>query len=112
MVAFTMQRVSVRGTPLRAVSNGSRTVMAADRPIWLPGNDFPKRKWQNYSKRAILIASHPARPTEFHMSSPEYADAPSNYIKMQIWRAASCLATMASVSVAFDEEIVSLSIHI
>jgi len=51
MVAFTaaMQgrlacKTSVRGTPLRAAQNGSRTVMAAQRPIWLPGNDFPKRK--------------------------------------------------------------------
>jgi len=51
MVAFTaaMQgrlacKTSMRGTPLRAAQNGSRTVMAAQRPIWLPGNDFPKRK--------------------------------------------------------------------
>lgn len=52
MVAFAVQRVSVRGTPVRAVSNGSRTIMAADRPIWLPGNQFPKRK--------LAVTSFPA----------------------------------------------------
>ena len=48
MVAITAamsgRMQSVRGTPLRAVQNGSRTVMAAERAIWLPGNDFPKRE--------------------------------------------------------------------
>jgi hypothetical protein len=58
MVAFAVQRVSVRGTPVRAVSNGSRTVMAADRPIWLPGNQFPKRKLAvtSFSAVAALLA--------------------------------------------------------
>jgi hypothetical protein len=43
-----MQAISakstMRGVAVRAVQNGSKTVMAAARPNWLPGNKFPARE--------------------------------------------------------------------
>jgi hypothetical protein len=42
VASFTGTSVAARsgfaGKALRARSNGARAVMAADRPIWLPGN--------------------------------------------------------------------------
>jgi len=65
MPAFTVamqglsSKATVRGTALRAAQNGSRTVMAADRPIWLPGNDFPKRKRRIFT---FAFKVHPDGP--------------------------------------------------
>lgn len=43
-MAVRPSTANIRGTAVRAAQNGSRTVMAADRAIWLPGGDFPKRE--------------------------------------------------------------------
>lgn len=40
---MTCSKAALRGTALRAAQNGSRTVMVADKAVWLPGSPGAKR---------------------------------------------------------------------
>jgi hypothetical protein len=96
----------VRGTALRAAQNGSRTVMAAERPIWLPGGDFPKRECRPDRSRLVppTAAGRPIRgpalgaalaaPAALFSYSALFPCTP------QIWSPPSSPATLASVGAA------------
>ena len=80
-------KTTVRGTAVRAVQNGSKTVMAA-RPNWLPGNKFPAREYTVYHPWLIL-------PPTFKVYF--YRLIQSTLAPLQILRIATCLETSVMI---------------
>lgn len=89
----------VRGTALRAAQNGNRTVMAADRAIWLPGGDFPKRECQRLQSRFLgsQLTDSLSSPKLHCGHQPPAKIFPRGAAELQTWRTPSSRATLASV---------------